>query len=160
MACETTRSFFIRLFTVFQNPKTWLFTFFSVAAHVFSNTGLQQLRWSTDRCASCNTAAGAIVICRVVIDRLLTFASSQHITCQVSLAALATSLRIRRNMIYIYIIYMLHCFLYIQEKIPHRQWDSSSPLRCFEPRGLDPIQLAYNPPMSAGWPAQINSQRL
>jgi len=30
---------FFTFFTFFQNPKTWLFTFFWVADHVFSNTG-------------------------------------------------------------------------------------------------------------------------
>jgi len=34
-----TFTFFFTFFTFFENPKTWLFTFFCFASHVFSNYG-------------------------------------------------------------------------------------------------------------------------
>ena len=52
-----------------------------------------------------------------------------------------------------------------EEEGSHRQQGplhgSSSPYGALSQRGLlDPIKLAYVWPTSAGWPAQINSQRL
>jgi len=50
-----------------------------------------------------------------------------------------------------------------KKKIPHRQLGplrgSSSPLQRFEPERAKPNQASIQP-KSAGWPAQVNSQRL